>query len=295
MVFVLFHSRFFVLSQWMRCQHRHSQAKLPLSRVPLEDWARTWPSTSQSTARKCVQTHSNATRNSNFDSPLPQVVIVHSSPSSAAAAEIVASDISSLPNASTSGATTVCADLSSPSAPSTIVSATLSAFGPHIDILVNNAAVQVTRPLSEITPDDYGTTYDLNVRAVVFLTQAVLPHLRGPGRIINVSSVGARSAFASLSLYCSSKAALEGLTRAWAAELGGDGTTVNAVAPGPVESDMLESVPQRIVEMQKENTPVGKRLGLPGEVSSVVSWLASRESSWISGQTLSVSGGWTVL
>jgi len=107
---------------------------------------------------------------------------------------------------------------------------------------------------------------------VHLLTQAILPHLRAPGRIINISSVGARSGLAGLATYCSSKAALEGLTRCWAAELGEDGTTVNAVAPGPVESEMLHNIPKDIVDMQKNGTAVQKRLGTVEEVAGVVSW-----------------------
>ncbi len=179
-------------------------------------------------------------------------------------------------------------------APEAMIKATLNAFGPQIDILVNNAAVQVTRNLSDITLDDYSAVYEPNVRGVIFLTQAVLPHLRAPGRIINISSVGARAGFAALSLYVSSKGALEAMTRAWATELGKDGTTVNAVAPGPVQSEMLESIPPEIVKRQKESTPVEGRVGTPQEVADVVSWLASPEASWVSGQVINVSGGWSM-
>jgi 3-oxoacyl-[acyl-carrier protein] reductase len=112
------------------------------------------------------------------------------------------------------------------SAPKTIVDATLAAFGPYIDILVNNAAIQTTRALKDITVEDYEGVYEVNVRGVILLTQAVLKHLRAPGRVINVSSVGARQGFAELSLYCGSKAALEGLTRSWAGELGGVSETL---------------------------------------------------------------------
>jgi 3-oxoacyl-[acyl-carrier protein] reductase len=180
------------------------------------------------------------------------------------------------------------------SAPQAIVSATTTAFGPHFHILVNNAAVQITRPLFQITQQDYESVYNVNVRGVILMTQACLPHMPAKSRIINISSVGARSGFAELSLYTSSKAALEGLTRSWAGELGSNGTTVNAVAPGPVQSAMLESIPERIVKAQMEGTPVERRVGTPREVSSVVSWLAGEEAGWISGQVVNVSGGWSM-
>ncbi|OAP61235.1 hypothetical protein AYL99_03436 [Fonsecaea erecta] len=227
---------------------------------------------------------------------LSLVVIVYTSPSSASKASRLVATIQDLPNAS--AAISVQADLSQESAPATVVTATLAHFGgpqAAIHILVNNAAVQITRPLGAITLADYERVYDVNVRGVILMTQAVLPHMpaRG-GRVVNISSVGARAGFAGLSLYTSSKAALEGLTRAWAAELGRNGTTVNCVAPGPVQSEMLDSIPPHIVRMQMDNTPLEHRVGTPREVSSVVSWLAGPESGWVTGQVVNVSGGWTM-
>jgi len=221
-----------------------------------------------------------------------QVVIAYTSASSKPKADSMIDEIGKLGNQSK--ATSVCQILTNLDAAPTLVSATLDAFGPHIDILVNNAAVELAKPMTEITADDFANVYNLNVRAVHLLTQAVVPHLRAPGRIINISSVGARAGFANLSMYCSSKAALEGLTRCWAAELGKDGTTVNAVAPGPVESDMLANIPKEIVDMQKANTAVQKRVGTPQEIADVVSWLAGGESGWVSGQVVNASGGWTM-
>ncbi|KIW76062.1 hypothetical protein Z517_10807 [Fonsecaea pedrosoi CBS 271.37] len=221
-----------------------------------------------------------------------KVVIVYTSPSSATPAAKLVEKIENLPNASS--AISVRADLSQVSAPDEIVAQTLSAFGPNIDILVNNAAVQVARPLGDITRDDYERVYDVNVRGVILMTQAVLPHMPPRSRVVNISSVGARAGFATLSLYTSSKAALEGLTRSWAAELGAHGTTVNCVAPGPVQSEMLDTIPPAIVKMQMDNTPLENRVGTPPEVSNVVAWLAGPESGWVTGQVLNVSGGWTM-
>jgi 3-oxoacyl-[acyl-carrier protein] reductase len=163
-----------------------------------------------------------------------------------------------------------------------------------IDILVNNAGVEVVKGLGSITTEDYNTVYDLNVRGTILMTQAVLPYLPPGGRIINISSVGSRAGFKDLSLYCSSKAAIEGLTRCWAAELGHNGTTVNAVNPGPVESEMLANIPKDIVEGQKKATPIENRLGTVEEVAAVVGWLAGSESRWVTGQTISASGGWAM-
>ena len=187
------------------------------------------------------------------------------------------------------------ADLGQVDAGEKIVSETLAAFGSSIHILVNNAGVEFDRSLLETTAEDFAKIFDVNVRGTLLLTKAVVPHLQAPGRIINMSSVGARSGFAKLALYCASKAALEGLTRCLAAELGELGHTVNAVEPGPTESEMLDNIPKDIVDMQLKMTPVQHRAGKPDDIAQVVAWLAEEQSRWISGQTISASGGYLML
>ncbi|TDZ37335.1 L-xylo-3-hexulose reductase [Colletotrichum spinosum] len=223
------------------------------------------------------------------------VMLIYTSASSTPKVESLISEITSLPH--TPLATSVRTDLSSPSAPSTILSALKSWLGESfaLDILINNAGTELNAPLGTITTDDFAKVYDLNVRAPLLLTQALLPHLATRNaRIINISSVGGRFGFPGLGLYCSSKAALESLTRCWARELGGNGTTVNCVAPGPVQSDMLDKIPKGIIEMQKRQTPVENRLGEVDEVAAIVAWLAGEKSSWVSGQVISASGGWAM-
>lgn len=172
------------------------------------------------------------------------------SPKSEAAADDVAFRINLLGNGSR--AIVVQANLQEVDAPDHIV---------KIDILVNNAGVLFSKSLQETTADDFAAIFNVNVRAPLLMTKAVEPHLRAPGRIINLSSVGARQGFDSLAMYSASKSAVEGLTRGLAAELGHAGHTVNAVAPGPVESEMLDSVPQDIVHIQLKTTPVEHRHG----------------------------------
>lgn len=189
-----------------------------------------------------------------------QVTIVYTSPSSETSAHEVASRVATFDNGSQ--AIVVRADLKDANAPQHIVAATVQAFGEQVDILVNNAGVLFEKTVLDITPGDFDDIFSVNVRAPLLMIKAVVPRLRAPGRIINLSSAGARSGFERLSLYCASKAALEGLTRSLATELGHQGHTVNCVAPGPVDStDMVGSVPPEVIEMQLKTTAVQHRLG----------------------------------
>lgn len=221
-----------------------------------------------------------------------KVAGTYTSQGSERAMEALIEKIDGLSNGSQ--AVKIKADLRDPSVPKQILEQTFQAFGTNVDILVNNAGAELVKPLQDITVEYFASIYDLNVRGPLLMTQAVLPHLRRPGRIINISSVGARYGFKDLSLYCSSKAALEGLTRCWAAELGAAGHTVNAVNPGPVQTQLMENIPKEYIEMQKSQTPVENRIGTVDDIAQIVAWLASEESRWISGQVLSASGGWAM-
>ncbi|KAF2717548.1 NAD(P)-binding protein [Polychaeton citri CBS 116435] len=219
-----------------------------------------------------------------------KIVLTYSSDRSKPAAEAIVRRIA---DESNSEAIHVQCDLTSTEAPSKIVEAAVGVFG-HVDILVNNAAMISGSKVEEITAEHFDEVFHLNVRAPLLMVQAVLPHLHRPGRIVNISSVGARAGFPGVGTYAASKAALEGYTRNWATELGSDGTTVNAVNPGPVESEMLDQVPASIKEPQKQATPVEKRCGKPEEIANIVAWLASEESSWVTGQCISATGGYAM-
>ena len=168
---------------------------------------------------------------------------------------------------------------------------TMERFG-RLDILVNNAGVARFQPLEAIDVADYESQFAVNVRGVLFETQETA-RLMGKegGRIINISSGAATAAPPSTSVYSATKAAVETLTRVYAAELGPRHITVNAVSPGLVQTDMLESViPAEILQTMIASTPL-RRLGTPEEIADAVAFLASEEACFITGQVLAVSGG----
>ncbi|RHZ47422.1 SDR family NAD(P)-dependent oxidoreductase [Aspergillus thermomutatus] len=222
-----------------------------------------------------------------------KLALTYTSPSSEQALNDLCCKIHDLNNGS--AAIKVQADLRQPEAPDQILAATFQAFPTEdnkIDVLVNNAGVSMCKNLVETTHHDISSVFDLNVYGMILMTKAVIPHLRAPGRIINLSSVAARRGSSGFSVYSASKAAVEGFTRSLACELGPVGHTVNAIEPGAVESDMLRrDVPEEVVAYIQQNTPLGNRVAVPEDIARVVTFLAGEGSGWVTGQSICVSGG----
>lgn len=191
---------------------------------------------------------------------------------------------------------TLVADICADGAPEAVVEEAARWWG-RVDVLVNNAGAAAIAPLGEVTGARITELFALNVTAPSLLARAALPYLREVrGSIINVSSTFGHRPFPGGSHYAASKSAIESLTRSWALELAGDNVRVNAVAPGPTESEALAAagLPQDVVEKIKQDEaaqiPLGRR-GRPEEVADWIVNLADPASTWLTGQILTVDGG----
>lgn len=178
------------------------------------------------------------------------------------------------------------ADVSFPNHVQRLVDEAEDAFE-NIDILVNNAGIAESKPISELTLEDWDHTLRVNLTSAFLLTQRVLETMRPRkwGRIINISSVAAQTGGVIGPHYAASKAGLIGLTHSYASLLAKEGITVNAIAPALIETDMIAGNPNASVA----RIPMGV-LGCPDEVARVAVLLA--ESDYTTGQTISVNGGW---
>ena len=182
-------------------------------------------------------------------------------------------------------------DISRPSEISTVVEKIVTEHE-HIDVLVNNAAICPRIPLEEVTETDFDRIVGINLKGTFFVSQAVSPAMvrQGSGRIVNISSVGARTGgVAASSVYAATKAGIIAITKSYARTLAPN-VTVNAIAPGVVDTDMMR-IPSEQVAAIVDQIPLG-RLGDPEEIASVVVFLASEEASYFTGATLDVNGGW---
>ncbi|MCX4347453.1 MAG: 3-oxoacyl-[acyl-carrier-protein] reductase, partial [Lachnospiraceae bacterium] len=166
-----------------------------------------------------------------------------------------------------------------------------AAFG-RIDILVNNAGITRDNLILKMSEEEYDTVLDTNLKgAFLCMKHAAKIMLRQKnGRIINISSISGIAGNAGQANYCAAKAGLIGLTKSLAKELGSRGITVNAVAPGFIETEMTEKLSEQVKEGMLAQIPL-KRAGSVKDIAEAVAFLASERAAYITGQTLSVNGG----
>ncbi|MGG3914704.1 3-oxoacyl-ACP reductase FabG [Rossellomorea vietnamensis] len=164
-------------------------------------------------------------------------------------------------------------------------------FG-KIDILINNAGITKDAMVHKLSSEDFQKVLDVNLTGVFNCTQAVLPHLieNGKGKIINTSSVSGVYGNVGQTNYAATKAAVVGMTKTWAKELGRKGINVNAVAPGFTETNMVAAVPEKVIDQMKAMIPLG-RLGKPEDIAKAYLYLASDDSDYVNGTVLHVDGG----
>ncbi len=183
------------------------------------------------------------------------------------------------------------ADVADPEACAALVKAVADRFG-GLDVLVNNAGITRDALALRMRDEDWRSVLDTDLSAAFYLSRAALRHLlrSEAGRIVNVSSVVALRGNAGQANYVAAKAGLIGLTKALAREYGGRGVTVNAVAPGFIESDMTDALPAELRQRYLQEIPAG-RFGSPRDVAHAVAFLVSRDAGYVNGQTLAVDGG----
>ncbi|MFC4564695.1 SDR family NAD(P)-dependent oxidoreductase [Nocardiopsis mangrovi] len=174
----------------------------------------------------------------------------------------------------------------------------LRAIAPRVDVLVHCAGIAVVAPFAASDPADWDRMWRVNVRAPMRITQALLPAMTesGFGRLVFISSDGARAGSAGEAAYTATKAALLGLAKTLARETAAAGVTSNAVCPGPTDTPMLRAVadahPGLVAELARRIP--ARRLGTPDDVAAAVGFLCTPAAGYITGQTLSVSGGITM-
>jgi 3-oxoacyl-[acyl-carrier protein] reductase len=168
---------------------------------------------------------------------------------------------------------------------------TFAHFG-HLDILVNNAGIRISKNAADIQEEEFDRLFAINVKGPFFACQLAARRLSEGGRIINVSSAVTRMMLPGYSIYAASKAAVDQITRILAKELGGRNITVNAVAPGSVDTALFRDGKTREqIQQIAQMTALG-RIGHVRDIADVVAFLASNDARWISGQTIHINGGY---
>ena len=190
-------------------------------------------------------------------------------------------------------AVAVKANVAEPAEIENLVTEAVKSFG-KVDILVNNAGVYQFAPLEEITPEFFHRQFNINVLGLLLTTQAAVRHFPAEGgAIVNISSVVSTLGLPGGSVYGGTKAAVDAVTRSLAKELGSRGIRVNSINPGMVGTEGTATAGIDDSDFQKTTiaaTPLG-RIGVPADIATAAVFLASPDSSWITGETLFISGG----
>lgn len=184
----------------------------------------------------------------------------------------------------------VAADVRDLTAVTAMVNDVIARAG-RLDIVVNNAGILRDRTLKNMTRDDWDAVVDTNLGGVFNVCKAACEKLADGGRIVNLASIAAILGFFGQTNYAAAKAGVMGITRVLSKELGRRRIRVNAIAPGVIQTEMAETIPADVRAKMLENIPL-RRLGEASEIAGAILFLCSDLSSYVSGQTLQVNGGW---
>lgn len=186
------------------------------------------------------------------------------------------------------------ADVSKKDQAEYLVNQTIKDFG-GLDVIVNNAGIAQTKLFTDINEEDWDRIFDINIKGAYNILNAALPHLisQKSGKIINVSSVWGVCGASCEAHYSAAKAAVIGLTKSLAKELGPSGINVNCVCPGVIKTHMLDEYTQAELDDLKDRTPLC-RLGTPEDVAKCIYFLASSDADFITGQVINVDGGFVI-
>jgi acetoacetyl-CoA reductase len=162
----------------------------------------------------------------------------------------------------------------------------------HIDYLINNAGITVDKTVRNMTVEDWHAVLRVNLSGAFYMSKAVLEHMigRGFGRIVNISSIIGETGNVGQANYAASKSGLFGLTKSLALETARRGITVNCVAPGFIDTEMVAAVPKEALDRVIANIPM-RRLGRPDEIAHAVRFLLQDQAGYITGSVISVNGG----
>jgi 3-oxoacyl-[acyl-carrier protein] reductase len=185
----------------------------------------------------------------------------------------------------------IACDVSNKSQVDNLISQTIQQLG-RVDVLVNNAGIYPFKAFQEIQEEDWDKVLDVNLKGIFLTSQSVSKVMSEGGRIINISSIASIIGFQGLTHYCASKGGVNSLTRVLALELAAQNITVNAVLPGAIATPGAQ-MPEDTKQQTIANIPL-QRIGNPEDIANIVTFLASDKSSYITGQTFVVDGGWTL-
>ena len=192
------------------------------------------------------------------------------------------------------GAIALQADMADAQAVEAMVEQVAAHYG-RIDVLVNNAGVALWKLAMDTTVQEWDELFGINVRGAFAATRAVLPHMvaQQGGSIVNISSMWGQVGASCEVAYSAAKAAVIGMTKALAKEMGGAGIRVNCVCPGVIATDMIAGFDRQAIDELAEETPLG-RIGQPEDVAKTVAYLAGEGAAFITGQVVGVNGGFVI-